>query len=328
LVSADLCVLLVYWQSKNPDTPMGQAPRKALALVPEIRSILEAELGDRAPSGWIPRAVLGRYLTWLCYFGEEWTRRQFAALFLVSESDLAAAAWLAHLQDDRGPVADLIDLLQPYYALHIQRLGQSDAPPGFEEGDNRLTEYLMILYLWNKVPDELLRQFWEVAPISARRHAMWFMGRHMLPSNNLHSRAIAYWEERLGSAIRASDPEPFRRELGTIGHFFLWEIDRVWLADQLLIMLNAGFAPNDAFGVIDNLAKLLPERIDKVIEVTNLLVRQPDVQAWIFASQDQSLRTILVEGKKSPTPGTAASVKEIVSYLASRGNPIFLDLDD
>ena len=248
-------------------------------------------------------------------------------MFPLSESDLAATAWLGHLQNDRGPAAELIDLLQPYYALHIQSLGQSDAPPGFEEGNNRLTEYLMILYLWNKLPDELLRHFWEVAAVPARRHAMWFMGRHMLPTNNLRGRAMAYWDERLQAATRADDPEPFQRELGTIGNFFLWEVDRIWLADQLLIMLNAGIAPNDAFGVIDNLAKLLPERIDKVVEVTNLLVRQPNVQAWIFASQDQSLRTILVEGKKSATPGTAATVKEIVSYLASRGNPSFLDLD-
>jgi hypothetical protein len=324
----DLCVLLVFWQSKNPDTAMGQAPREALARSPAIRSILEAELQDRTPSGWIPRAVLGRYLTWLFYFGEDWLRGQFAALFPINESDLAAAAWLGHLQDDRQPVAELMGPLRPYYALHIQSLGRSDAPPGFEESSNRLTEYLMILYLVNKLPDEVLRQFWETAPVPARRHAMWFMGRHMLPNNDLRSRAMAYWEERLRTAIRSSDPEPFRRELGTIGQFFLWEVDRAWLTDQLLTMLNAGFAPNDAFGVIDNLAKLLPERIDKVVEVTNLLVRQPRVEAWIFASQDQSLRTILAEGKKSPTPGTAATVKEIVSYLASRGNPSFLDLDD
>jgi hypothetical protein len=324
----NLCVLLVFWQSKNPDTVMGQAPREALAHSPAIRSILEAELQDRTPSGWIPRAVLGRYLTWLFYFGEDWLRGQFAALFPPSESDLAAAAWLGHLQDDRRPVGELMDLLHPYYALHIKSLGQSDASPGFEESSNRLTECLMILYLFNRLPDELLRQFWEVAPVSARRHAMWFMGRHMLPTNELRSRAMAYWDERLRAAMRASDPEPFRRELGTIGQFFLWEVDRLWLTDQLLNMLNAGFAPNDAFGVIDNLAKLLPEQIDKVVEVTNLLVRQPKVQAWIFASQDQSLRTILVEGKKSPTPETAATIKEIVSYLASRGNPSFLDLDD
>jgi hypothetical protein len=326
--AVDLCVVFAYWQSKNPGAAAGQAPREALVHLPDVRLILEAELQDDGAAGWIPRAVLGRYLTWLFYFGEEWLRGQFAALFPSSASDLATAAWLGHLQDDRHPVGELVDLLRPYYVLHIQSLGQSDAPAGFGESSNRLTEYLMVLYLWSKLPDELLQQFWDTAPVSARRHAMWFMGRHMLPTNDLRSRAMAYWEERLSTAILASDPEPLRRELGTIGQFFLWDVDRVWLTDQLIAMLKAGFVPNDAFGVIDNLAKLLPERIDKVVEATNLLVRQPNVQAWIFASQDQSLRTILVDGKKSPTPGTAATVKEIVSYLASRGNPSFLDLDD
>ena len=302
-------------------------PREALAHSPEIRLILETELEDRAPSGSIPRAILGRNLTWLSYFGLDWLWVHFAALFPATDSDLAAAAWLGHLRHDHGPVGELMDLLYPHYALHIASLGQNDATSGFGEANNRLTEYLMVLYLWNELPDQLLQQFLEFAPVSLRRHAMWFMGRHMLPSNNLSGRAIAYWDARLGAATRASDPEPFRTELGTIGQFFLWDVDRIWLTDQLLIMLKAGFAPNDAFGVIDNLAKLLPEQIDKVVEVTQLLVRQPRVQAWIFAAQDQSLRTILVEGKKSSTPRTAAAVKEIVSYLASRGNPSFLDLD-
>jgi hypothetical protein len=326
--AVDLCVAFVYWQSKNPGTAAGQAPREALAHLPDIRSILEVELQDDTLAGWIPRAVLGRYLIWLFYFGSDWLRGQFRALFPASAGDFAAAAWLGHLQDDRRPISEMMDLLHPYYAQHIQSLGQSDVPPGFEESSNRLAENLMILYLWDKLPDDLLRQFWEMAPVSARRHAMWFMGRHMVPTNDFRTRAMRYWEERLDTAIRASDPEPFRRELGTIGQFFLWDVDRIWLTDQLIAMLNAGFGPPDAFGVIDNLAKLLPDQIDKVVEVTNLLVRQPNVQTWILASQDRSLRSILVEGKKSPTPGTAATVKEIVSYLASRGNPSFLDLDD
>jgi hypothetical protein len=71
-----------------------------------------------------------------------------------------------------------------------------------------------------------------------------------------------------------------------------------------------------------------PGQIDKVVEVTNMLVRQPKVEAWIFATQDQSLRKIFTEGKASAAPKTAPTVKDIVSYLASRGNPSFLDLDN
>jgi len=52
------------------------------------------------------------------------------------------------------------------------------------------------------------------------------------------------------------------------------------------------------------------------------------VEAYIYAVQDQSLRAILVAGKASAAPQTVATVKEIVSYLASGGNPSFLDLDN
>ena len=100
------------------------------------------------------------------------------------------------------------------------------------------------------------------------------------------------------------DPEPYRRELGIIGMFFLWDVDQFWLMDQLLLTLNAGFGPTDAMGIIDNLAKHIPEKIDKVVEITKALVRQPKVEAWIFASEGQSLRKILVEGKKSSSPMT------------------------
>ena len=221
-----------------------------------------------------------------------------------------------------------MDRLHPYYAAHIASLGEKDAPQGYEEAGNRLAEFLVNLYLMEKLPDDLLRQFWDTAPAPLRRRAMWFMGRHMVSTNVYRERAMGYWQERLRRATQASDPEPYRRELGTLGQLFLWDVDRLWLTDQLLLMLNAGFAPDDAYGVIDSLAKLVPEHIEKVVEVTNLLVRQPKVKAYIFAVQDQSLRAILVAGKASAAPRTAARVKEIVSYLAAGGNPSFLDLDN
>jgi len=326
--AVNLCVLLLFWQSKDPSSAIGQAPREALAHSPELRLILEGELSDRSPAGWLPRAVLGRYLTWLFYFGETWLREQIDNLFPSGDINLVASTWLGHLRNDKEPVGGLMDRLHPYYAAHIASLGRKNAPQGYEEAGNRLAEFLVILYLMEKLPDDPLRQFWDTAPAPLRRRAMWFMGRHMVSTNGYRERAMGYWQERLRAATQASDPEPYRQELGTLGQFFLWDVDRLWLTDQLLLMLNAGFAPNDAYGVIDNLAKLVLEHIDKVVEVTNLLVRQPKVEAYIFAVQDQSLRAILVAGKASAAPRTAATVKEIVSYLASSGNMSFLDLDN
>jgi hypothetical protein len=324
----DLCVLLLFWQSKDPASSIGQAPRDALARAPDVRAIFEMELQDRSPSSWIPRAILGRYLTWLFFFGEDWLRSQMTNLFPPDNKELRDTAWIAHLQDDQRPVGELVGALHPRYAEHIASLGLNHAPPEYEESKKRLVDYLMILYLWEQLPENLLRQFWDSAPVNDRRRAMWFIGRHMVSTNDLRTRAMSYWDRRLQAAVHASDPEPFRKELDIIGLFFLWDIDPHWLMDQLLLTLNAGLGSTDAMGIIDNLAKQVPEEIDKVVEITKALVRQPKVEAWVFASEGQSLRKILVEGKKSPSPLTVATVKEIVSYLSSRGNTSFLDIDE
>jgi hypothetical protein len=326
--AVELCLLLLFWLSKDPASSVGKAPREALARTPEIRAIFETELRDRSQSGRVPRAVLGRYLTWLFYFGQEWVGEQLTNLFPADSKELRDAAWFAHIQSDQSPVADLVGALHSLCAEHIAALANHDASTGRAESDNRLAEYLIILYLWDKLPEDLLQQFWDEAPAPLRRHAMWFIGRHLSPDNGLQARAMSYWDRRLQLAVQARDPEPYRRELGTIGQWFLWKVDPLWLMDQLLVMLNAGFAPNDGIGVIDNLANQVPEKIDKVVEITKALVRQPNVEAWIFASQDQSLRKILTESKKSEAPMTVASVREIVSCLSSRGNPSFLDLDE
>jgi hypothetical protein len=186
----------------------------------------------------------------------------------------------------------------------------------------------MILYLWDRLPEDLLQLFWELAPERERRHAMWFIGRHMVSTNDLRARAMSYWDRRLQYAVRAGDPEPYRKELSTISTLFLWDIDPLWLMNQLLVVLNADLGPTDAMGVIDKLVDQVPEHVNTVVEIVSALVKQPRVQAWIFASEGHSLRTILSEGKNSPSPLTKATVKEIVSYLSSRGNSSFLDIDD
>jgi hypothetical protein len=96
--------------------------------------------------------------------------------------------------------------------------------------------------------------------------------------------------------------------------------------ETLLLMINSGLGPTDAMGIIDNLAKLALKKIDEVVDIIKALVRQPKVEAWIIASEGQSLRKILAEGKKSVSPLTAAAIKEIVSYLSSRGITSFPDI--
>jgi hypothetical protein len=317
---------LLHWQSKDPTSEIGRAPREALSHQPELRDIFERTLKDASTIGRFGRAIFGRYLGSLCYFGEEWTRQQLPNLFPANDKELREAAWIAHIQSDSGPVGTLSDELIPYYAEHIASLSDKDSSDGVAS-NNRLSEYLMVLYLWDKLPEDVLQQFWQFSPASLRRHAMSFMGRQLAGSIEEHKiRAISYWERRLSLAIEANDPEPYRKELATIGQWFLWKVDESWLMDQLLVMLNAGFAPNDGLGILDKLAEHIPGQINQVVEITKALVKRREMDSWILVSQAEALRRILIDGKQSDSPITRESVQQIISFLSSRGNTSFLDL--
>jgi hypothetical protein len=62
-MAAELCILLMFWVSKDSSTHIGAAPREALKNLSDIRIVLEEELSDRSAAGRIPRAITGGYLT-------------------------------------------------------------------------------------------------------------------------------------------------------------------------------------------------------------------------------------------------------------------------
>jgi hypothetical protein len=324
--SIELCMLLLYWLTQNSTSTYGQLPREALSGMPDVASIFKSALKDQTIFGRIAHAILGRYLGWLFYYGENWLRQHIASLFPNDDREVRDVAWISHLQSDAGPIAPLLQDLTPCYADHIARLGDKSTSDR-DASDNRLSEYLMVLYLWEELPEDLLQQFWQFASSPLRRHAMWFVGRELAkPNGEKKNRAISYWDRRLQMAIAAKDREPFRKELGTIGQWFLWEIDEFWLMDQLLLMLNNGFAPGDGLGIVDKLAEHVSDKIDLVVEITKALVKSSELDSWILVSQAASLRKILIEGKNSGSPVARANVQEIISYLSSRGNTSFLDL--
>lgn len=316
----ELSVLLLYWLGK---ASLRQA-NETLADNPKIRELFDTALNDRSAAGRIPRAIFGRHLGGLFHHGEAWVREQLPKLFPSDSIELREAAWIAHVQSDTGPVEPLTYEMLPFYSEHVARLNPLAEP---DIRDNRFSEYLMVLYLWEKLPEKLLQQFWALAPIVLRRHAMSFMGRELGRSNEKYkSRAISYWNRRLQLATCASDPAPYRKELGTLGQWFLWNVDHSWLMDQLLKMLKAGFAPNDGLGIVDKLAEHISGRVDQIVEITRALVKCSEIDRWILASQSESLRRILVEGKQAESPATRDGVREIIGFLSSRGNTAFLDL--
>lgn len=330
--AVELAILCLFWLSKDESSAIGQSPREALAKLPDIARLFEAELADRTPNGRVPRAVIGRYLTWFYFFDEGWLRAHLSALFTNDDPVLRDACWLSHLSADRGPINELAEGLRDCVIVEIERLGQNSSERDPQHVDDRFAEYMVILYIAEALSDDVFELFWARAPLRTRQHAMWFLGIQLeLPADRLpagrHTRALTYWRRRVSAAKAASDPEPFREEIGTLGQFFMRKgIDSGWLMDQAVAISEAGFAPSDGFSVIDRLAKISAERPDRSAEVLSVLVKNQHFDRWTYLGQKPALRTIMQNGLSTRSPETAAYVADTINHLAALGDTDYLDL--
>ena len=66
-------------------------------------------------------------------------------------------------------------------------------------------------------------------------------------------------------------------------------------------MLQAGFAPTDAFSVVDWLAKIAQRNVDRAVEILSALLRNPHIDQWAYMTQREPIRTVLAEGLERGT---------------------------
>lgn len=328
-LAVELCVSFILWCSRNDGARSRSLSRVTLGRMTNLQQLLDAELADRSPKGVIPRAIIGRHLTWFAYFGEKWLRQSIEDIFHPTIRHLGDAAWRAHLEADRGPIADLLDDLSPFYSVEIARLAKGEASEKRRRTQRRLAEYLLVLRAWNGTADSLLRDFYASASPDVRKHAMWFLARALMSTDDngaVATRAGAVWDIRLQEALASTQPDTFREELGVIGTWFSMGVDIDWLLPQVRVLLKGGFAPTNIFGITDKLAARADLDIDLAIKVLKELVDFPRHEPWEIAGSIGNIRTLLLRARASSLPQTAKNVDEIVSLLASTGNGNLLDL--
>jgi hypothetical protein len=332
-LAVELCVLFIWWLSRDAAGLIGSAQRQALEKLPEIQAALDAELKDRGLGGWIPRAIIGRWLRLLCHFGEDWLKSKAPELLPVDDDELRHAAWWSHLGHDEMPLAQMMNELRPSYAASIARLPANESDQDIRELlHNRLAEYIVILHVWDALPDDLLDDFCRSAPDAVRRHAMWFVGDMVsAPATEerakMTARGLKYWERRLAAALQSGRPDEYRKEIGAISHWcFHGTVDETWLGEQLVKALTAGFIPNDAYDVIEWLQGIAPNHIDRTVEAMELLLRNPRIDRWAYMTKREPIREVLSAGLASGTSKTIERVSQVVSFLSSIGETSYLDL--
>lgn len=325
-------ILFIFWLSKHQESLVAGAPQNALANMPTLRTLLEKQLEDITPDGRIPRAILGRYLNWLFYLGKDWLVENMSKIFSPTDVVLRQSAWLAHLGHDQGPIKELMPQLLICYGNEIACLDTNG-----KERDNyyhkRLANYLILMYLWDVLPDSMLELFWQVSSVSLRQHVMWCVGHELglspehVPAK-FRARGFQYWERRLEMARNSSDHDAFREEIGAIGQWCSQDqIDSQWLSAQLLAVLKAGYVPNNGYNIVDWLAKVFQANAIRAIEVLEALLESRDAALKNNCMMQRvSIRSILTEGLANGTEDTISRSRALVSILSSRGETGYLDL--
>jgi hypothetical protein len=333
--SIDLCILFIWWNSKHPASVVAREPRSALLHMPHITGMLERALADITEWGSIPRAILGRYLSSLGYFGKDWLMAHAAVIFPDDDAALRRAAWLGHLLNDSGPAIPLVPQLTKSYLEAIEALGSENGAHEKEIRENRLGDYLLVLFLADAVSDSMMQAFWQHATVRVRAHVIGFLGRELQLSpvkltDAWRARGRIYWEMRLSAAIASDHRDDFRRELGAISQWFAHTahtgIDPIWLLDQLLRMMKAGFAPNNGYGIMKWLGAEAPSQPDKAVELLSLLINNPNLEIWTFTTERASIRAVLENGLQMGNNETTERARDVVNYLATVAETSYLDL--
>lgn len=121
--------------------------------------------------------------------------------------------------------------------------------------------------------------------------------------------------------------EPFRKELGAIATWCIHDaISPDWLLSQLLKMLDAGFAPNSGYSVVEWLAKHAETFPGRAIQALELLLRNPQTDHWTYTTHRSAIRTILAGALASGDQKCAAQAEATIGYLASIGEGEYLNL--
>lgn len=324
-----LCIHLIYWLSKNPDTAVGKDPGNALTALPEIKAILDVEIARTGADGRLPRAVIGRYLGWLSYFAADFLEANAANFFATSDLQLRDAMWLSHVQMDTGPLSWLATEMSDCYRHEIGRLTETVPGADRDHLTERFTHYLVILYMVDALPEGVGARFWNEAPVEARQKAMWFLGTQLARSEGERRlKAQSYWDRRL---LAASEPSAqradFQKEIGAIGQFYYQQgLDPDWLMQQTIAVSNAGYAPDQTFRIVDRIAEFSASLPHRAVETISTLIKNRHLNMLELGTRSQNLRSTLVAGLSSGDAQAVANVVEAINFLAVAGDTSCLDL--
>jgi hypothetical protein len=316
---------------KSPEgTPVS------LALMPEVREILDRHLDTNQEPTLTIRSVYGHALSSLASLDWEWFRGNIERILPLGKGDSAYfnAAWESFVVFNQ-PYDTLLRELKPAYRkaiadINAPRTMQSPASP-----DNSLGDHLMVYY-WRghlalEGEDRLLEDFYAHASGSVRAHAMWFVGRSVggwddTAPPEVFERLRSLMERRLRVVEQSTSPAPFAKELAGFGWWFIADkFGDAWSIRTLLSVLRFTKAIDGGMDVVKLLARLASQYPVECVVCLDLMV-QGDRDNWVLVGVEAEAQKTIKAALDSRQHDAVMAARRLVELLIARGQYGFRSL--
>lgn len=306
--------------------------------IPEVRDVLEIHLNpDRDPSLAV-RSVYGQWFPWLALLDARWAADHKGHIFPTDpdRAGLREAAWETYVVFCK-PYNAVFDVLRDEYGRAIEHIGSpTDDHRHLRDPDERLAEHLMELYWRGRLalnePGGLLDRFYAKADDTLRGHAMDFVGRSLMNTEDkvpgqVINRLKALWEYRLATARAAvSTGGVFTEELSAFGWWFAsGKFDLEWALPQLIAVLRLVHKAEPDHLVAERLAELASAYPLEAVQCLSNMLHE-DREGWRVISVKDELRLVLSTAIQGDNPRAKSVAEEMIHRLGARGYKEFRDL--
>jgi len=326
------------WVRRHLQEDAGGEERVARGFneMPEVRNVLEGHLDPEKDPSVAVRAVYSWWFPQLILLDQSWAIEKMAEIFSPQEplSGLRRAAWGAYVVV-QPPYEAIFKILRGEYEHAIQGLVFDSGERWLSaDPEERLLGHLMALFWRGKLDpqnqEDLLAQFYDIAPDKLRAHAVEFLTRHLRspevdPSEELLTRLRALSEIRLGRMPKVA-PDHRARELGAMAALFATgKFDSRWALEQVNKVVTLGGNVDFDREVIDYLtacASAMPTLVVRCLEGFIEAVREE----WRILAARDSIRKILTTAARTQDVNAQQGAREVANRLVARGYSDFQDL--
>jgi hypothetical protein len=331
----ELAMWWLSWNARDSASPIAIKPEEALAPASHLAQHIQAQLTGDLQTMYISRAVLGRYLGWINHFGPAWTEKHFDELFDTTNNELRQTAWSGYIFHSDYPVGSLYPRLRDLYDRELCQIA-----PDLPDNDNaayrtiQLGNHLLALYMDAivELSSPVLLHFLQQTSPQQRRRVILGLDQYVRTdpervSEAKRSRGLALWEARLRVASASDDHSAFADEIEAFGH---WignpQLETSWVLTQLFTMLSGNFMPSAAYSVVDWIASICDDDLERSAQILMMLIEHHDAKPDLYMTQRNAIRKILVKSLASGNSATVDTVDRIISVLAIKGENEYLDL--